>query len=490
MSASKDKINRRQQKQAGTDKQSLAAAKEKKARRKTRIQYAVVAVVLVLALAFIFIYNSTLPSRHLTAVTIDGQEYTVAQLNYYYSSNYMSFYNNYYYYVAMGGFFNTEESLANQEYSEGYTWRDYFLDQAVDSMVEIQILNDAAQAEGFVLPEDYAAEYQETCDSIETSWADYGYSSLKQYLNMNYGKGVTMDLLKQELYRSYVASAYAQHVYDSYDYSTGELDAYYAEHAGELDRITYAYYAVTEEGMDAQTIADAVDGTDEETFTAYMAENFEDAEPVTMTYAGNSLPSAYSDWLLDSARRSGDVTVAEGDGATYVVMFLERDANDYNLVSFRHILIEAEDTDGDGEYAQEELDAAASQAEDIYAQWQSGQATEDSFAELANTYSTDTGSNTTGGLYEDVYQGAMVEPIDQWLFDAARQSGDTAVLSYEGSSYTGTHVVYFVGQDDLTYAQYQADSAMRDAAYSAWLEEAESACETATSHLKLCGQNH
>jgi parvulin-like peptidyl-prolyl isomerase len=490
MSASKDKIVRKQQIEAGLDKHTKAAAEAAKARRKSNIQYTVVAIVLVVVFAFIFLYNSAIPSKHLTAVSINGEDYTVAQLNYYYSSSYMSFYNNYYYYVLSGYFFDTSESLSNQAYSDDMSWRDYFLDSAVNSMTEIQLLNEQAEAAGFTLSEEDEAAYAESVESIESSWEDYGYSSLKQYLNINYGKGVTMDLVKQELYRTYVASAYSQYVYDNYEYTTQELDAYYAEHADEYDMISYAYYTVTDETMDAQAIADAVDGTSEEEFTAYMEENFEDAAPVSLTYAGSSLPSAYSDWLLDS-RQVGDATAIDSDsGTTYVVMFLGRETNDYNPVDFRHILIQAEDTDGDGEYSDEEIAAAQTQAQDIYDQWLAGEATEDSFAQLAEEYSTDTGSNENGGLYEEVYKDAMVQPINDWLFADGRQAGDTEVVSYDGSNYTGTHVLFFVGADDLTYAQYQADTALRSDDYNTWLETAEADYEAVTSHLKLCGQNH
>jgi hypothetical protein len=210
---------------------------------------------------------------------------------------------------------------------------------------------------------------------------------------------------------------------------------------------------------------------------------------VTLTYAGSSLPSAYSDWLLEE-HEVGDAAALSNDTTTYVVMFLGRDTNDYKLVDFRHILIQAEDTDGDGEYSDEEIAAAQSQAQDIYDQWLAGEATEDSFAELANEYSTDTGSNENGGLYEDVYKDAMVEPINDWLFADGRQAGDTELVSYDGSSYTGTHVLFFVGTDDLTYAQYEADSAMRSNDYNAWLEAAQADYSATTSHLKLAGQNH
>jgi hypothetical protein len=298
-----------------------------------------------------------------------------------------------------------------------------------------------------------------------------------------------MDLVRQELYRTYVASAYSEYIYDSYEYTTAELDSYYAENADDYDMITYAYYTVTDDTVDADALVAAVDGTDEETFTAYMEENYEDATPVTLTYAGSSLPSAYSDWLLE-AHEPGDTAALTNDTATYVVMFLGRDTNDYNPVSFRHILIQAEDTDEDGEYSDEEIAAAQTQAQDIYDQWLAGEATEESFAALANEYSTDTGSNENGGLYEDVYKDAMVDPINDWLFAEGRQAGDTEVVSYDGSSYTGTHVLFFVGADDLTYAQVQADSALRSADYNTWLETTEAGYEATTSHLKLVGQNH
>ena len=116
--------------------------------------------------------------------------------------------------------------------------------------------------------------------------------------------------------------------------------------------------------------------------------------------------------------------------------------------------------------------------------------TEDRFATLANTYSDDTGSNTTGGLYENATKGQMVDPIDEWLFDEARQPGDTEILSYDGSNYTGTHIVYFVGPDEATYAQALAETALRTDTYNTWLQEQVDAVTVTTSHLSMAGKNH
>ena len=490
MSASKDRIIRKQQIAEGTDKRTRAAAEEAKKRRKTNIQYTIVGAILVVVFAFIFIYNSALPSRHSTAVTIDGEKYTVAQLNYYYSNNYMSFYNNYYDYISYGMFFDAQQSLKDQMYSEDMTWREYFLESAVDSLTEIHILNKAAEEAGFVLPAEDQAEYEEAIANIESSWAGLGYSSLEQYINLNYGKGVDMDLIRQELYRTYVASAYSRHMYDSYEYSPAELDAYYAEHADELDVISYAYVTDYDGIMDTDAVVAAVNGTDEDAFTAYMEENYTDMAPTTLTYGGSSLPEAYAAWLLDAARVPGDAAAFTEDDSATVVMFVSRDANDYHTVSFRHILKTAVDEDGDGAFSDAEIAAAADEAQAVYDEWQAGAATEDTFAEMANLRSDDGGSNTNGGLYETVTRGEMVEPIDTWLFDEARQPGDTDVISYAGDNYTGTHVVYFAGTDELTYAQAIAENTMRNDAFSAWMDGQREALTVTTSHQRMCGQNH
>ena len=492
MSASKDKLLRKKQIEAGTDKRTLAMEKEAKQRRKSTITYIVVAVLLVVFFAFIFIYNSAWPSRHMTAVEINGEKYTVAQLNYYYSNEYVNFYNNYYSYISYGMFFDPQQSLADQEYAEGTSWRQYFLDTAVQSMTQVQMLNEKAEDAGFTLSQEQQDSYDAQIADLQTAWQDLGYQNLDQYLNMNYGKGVDLELVKTELYRSMVASAYSESVYDSYEYSEADLGAYYLAHANDMDIIDYVYYSIGDGDLDGQAMADAVDGTDEETFAAYLAEHGdEDAEPLDQSVPGSSVSTSdYGEFLLDHARKSGDATYVETDSAKYVVMFLGRDDNEYKTPGFRHILIEAEDADGDGEFSQEEIDAAADEAQEVYDEWKAGDATEDSFAELANERSDDAGSNTNGGLYENVTKGAMVEPIDQWLFDESRKAGDTTVVSYDGDNYTGTHVLYFTGLSDQTYAQQQADQAMRSEDYNAWQEEALADYQAVTSHMGMAGKHH
>jgi len=87
-------------------------------------------------------------------------------------------------------------------------------------------------------------------------------------------------------------------------------------------------------------------------------------------------------------------------------------------------------------------------ADSIYAQWKAGKRTEASFAALAKTDSTDTGSNTKGGLYEKVTTGQMVAPFENWSFDPARKPGDTGIVK---STY-GYHIMYFVKANPTDFA--------------------------------------
>ena len=110
---------------------------------------------------------------------------------------------------------------------------------------------------------------------------------------------------------------------------------------------------------------------------------------------------------------------------------------------------------------------AEQKAQDILDEWKAGAATEDSFAELANEYSQDPGSNTTGGLYEQVYQGQMVTEFNDWCFDPARQSGDTGIIY---SDLTGYHVMYFVGFD-RPYWEVQVTARLMDEDVDAFYAE-------------------
>lgn len=102
--------------------------------------------------------------------------------------------------------------------------------------------------------------------------------------------------------------------------------------------------------------------------------------------------------------------------------------------SVRHILFQPADTKDDAAWT-----AAEKKANEIYQQWLDGEATEESFGELAKEHSSD-GSAIYGGLYEDIPEGYMVEEFNDWCFAEGRKVGDHGIVKTE----FGYHIMYFV----------------------------------------------
>ena len=129
----------------------------------------------------------------------------------------------------------------------------------------------------------------------------------------------------------------------------------------------------------------------------------------------------------------------------YEMYYVTKDPNP--VIDVRHILLIPADS------TEEAKAACLQQAQALLEQWKNGEATEESFAQLANEHSQDPGSNTVGGLYEFVYQGDMVDTFDAWCFDESRKSGDTGIVE---TTY-GYHIMYFVyGADEWFRAAQQA----------------------------------
>ncbi len=126
---------------------------------------------------------------------------------------------------------------------------------------------------------------------------------------------------------------------------------------------------------------------------------------------------------------------------------------DKPVVNVRHILIQPEDTESEESWTE-----AEAEAQRIYDEWRNGDATEDSFAALANEHSVDPGSNTNGGLYEGVYPGQMVETFNDWCFDDGRKTGDSGIVKTD----YGYHIMYYVSEGDTVYWRTLAEDLYRN----------------------------
>lgn len=193
-------------------------------------------------------------------------------------------------------------------------------------------------------------------------------------------------------------------------------------------------------------------------------EGFESADAMVRSRVGYSCGVedylAYMEFTARADLYCSDFLTAYEPTKEEVKAFFEINADYYGyyygitadtgkMAAVRHVLLvpEGATTDSSTGYVvatDEQWAAGLTAAQAMLDSWVASGAKEDDFATLANTYSTDGGSNTNGGLYEGVFEGQMVENFDAWVFDESRKSGDYGVVRTE----FGYHLMYYVAQDE------------------------------------------
>ena len=522
MSASRQKKLRKEQASAAPQTKRPAVSEEEKAAKRLKlwsIVFYIVIGLMVVGILVAAVFNSGLPQRMLTAVTVGNHKLSVAEMNYYFLDTVNS--NSY-----LGYMVDNNTPLDEQEYGDGQTWADYLLETAVTSARDNYAIYDEAIANGYTLTEEDQAQIDQQIQTMETYASLYGYNSVSAFLRANYGAGCNESNYRAYLEVQAIATGYNNQIVEGLTYTQEEIDAEAAENPTDYTSYDYRYYLVSTSNYYE---TDADEHTEEETAAAKEAaqaaaqqllddsqgdgEKFweaahalmhvndgeettgetepeettgetqpeetgdtteeEDTHEDTTLYENtlkSSMPSILSDWLTDSARQAGDTTVIEAsnDAGYYAVMFLgSNDNTEVPTVNVRHILISTSDS--------VTAEDARSQIEEIQAEYEEDP-TEEHFAELAETYSSDTGTNTNGGLYENVAPGQMVEEFNDWIFADNRQAGDVGIVETD----YGCHLMYFVGDGEYSYRDTLVVNALMQAEYDEWYTTLTEAMTTAT----------
>lgn len=467
MSASREKKTRQERGADYVDPKLKKEQEEKQAARRTTAIFTVCALAFAAFIVFSALNNSGIFKRGAAAASAGGKTYTASDVAYYYYNARSSILNN--------NSSLTNTSLRDQAYtaSDDYeTWYDYAVDQSFRSMTSIEATVAAANAAGYSDPA-VDESVNSTLDSLKSSASKSGYS-LDGYIKAIFGGLVTRSQFTRMLRNAVLADSYISSKAQPSAYTEAELQA-------ELDADPNAYASVSYEAVVfpasdfATEAAEATDTTpaveaDDGTAGAKAAANAlyaryragESLEALATELGGTYMntSTAYStgsdmnDWLFDDARKDGNAAVLDYTYYGYnlgsvVTVFHDKALADYHTVNVRHILVEDEAT-----------------AKDLLAQYEAGERTEDAFAALATANSTDTGSASNGGLYENVNKGQMVEPFEAWCFDDSRQAGDTGIVKTD----YGYHVMYFVGRSEYAYWQQLAASKL-SSAWEATLSE-------------------
>lgn len=500
MSGAKKKLERRAlQDQMGMTEKQKQELKTKQAKRRNTILAAVGGAIAVVLVIVLLVWNSGIIPRHTTALTVKDHDFSVVDMDYYYYQALYNYSSNEQYMAqlyAQNGLeyqstFDASVDMKTQyvDADKTQTYYDYFKEQAKENVTQICALYDAAKAAGHTLSEDAQKSLDSALSDLDSQVQQNRFGSRSAYLRALYGRNITEGIYMKNLEMNVLASDYYNATIGAMgDYSDAELQAYYDANADKMDSYDYdyAYFSGTVSSTDAD--GNAVDGTDEEkaaamadaqkkaedllaavkaakaqtpaegqaaaTFLSVAEQQGASATPRTGVMGVNVTSSVYADWLMDAARKDGDVEKFQlEDAGWYVVEFHARYLDNDPTVDARHILLSTameddpatEDVD-ESQLAptEERIAQVKTQAEDLLAQFNAGAKTAEAFGELAEEHSADGRDSdgklsAAGGLYSGIAKGDMVKPFEDWCFDPSRQVGDTGLVQTD----FGWHVMYF-----------------------------------------------
>ena len=511
-----------------TEKQKKAQSEAKKLRAMS-VTFIAIMLVAVLITATVLsvraVNNSGIIDRNTIAAVVGDKELNSIQMNYYLVDEARNTYSQWQkaygdsvalYASLMGMDINTPIDQQMYDAEKAQTWADFFLDSAMEKAKSDYALYNKAVAEGFKLPE----EDQKQLDAIPSTLTLYslysGYKNADKYLSAIYGYGADEESYIEYSKIALTASAYYNQYRDSLKYDAAKIDEYEKDKFDNYSSFDYASYYVSsssylkgtkaEDGTTTYSDADRAAALAEADKIAKELATNTDVESLDKAVAAleinkdnkNAATTKNKDvmytnvptdtlkaWLADEARVEGEIGIVvnesvstDADGKEtkttngyYVVIFQGRDDNQRLLANVRHILVNFKggttNSDGTKTYTEAEKATAKATAEDLLKQWNEGAKTNDSFVELVKAHSDDS-SASTGGLFENINKdSSYVDSFKEWALDPERKANDAGIVE---STY-GYHVMYYVGDGELTYRDYMITEDMRAEDMEKWHEE-------------------
>ncbi|MBQ6267186.1 MAG: peptidylprolyl isomerase [Clostridia bacterium] len=456
-----------------------------------RVVAIVVVAAIVCGIGWVLIDNFGVIDKCTTAVTVGKEKVSTSDFNYYYTmqyqqTNYMSQYYSENYGFSMG--YDTSKAPDDQKTTDAdgneITWSEKFRTSAIEQTQYLLANYNEAIKAGYELTEDEKAEINETIENYRSN-AETNHYSLSAYLRATFGGGFNEKSFRKQLEMETITQRFveAKKAELLEGVTDEEIKAEYDANRKNYDYVDVTYFAVpyttlnAKDGESEEDLANRQKATNETTkkkiqeiydgltdlaslkaaAKAYKEEGVDN--PTEAEYTTESKHAQFStlssaitedgaNWAYDTARKAGDKAIFSNDSGSYIV-FIDKPIYSMNSVSVRHCLVNfnAEDSEN---VTDEEKKAAYDKADKLLQEWLKGDKSEDSFATMATENSEDTGSQETGGLYENIrISDNYVDSFKDWSFNPERKVGDTGIIE---STY-GYHIMYFVSNntDDVDW---------------------------------------
>lgn len=427
--------------------------------------------------------------------TVDGQKISIGMYDYYYASI-VSYYEQY----ASYGYYSLDTT---KDYSKQYTtdddgnkisWQKFFETEALKEVEQITTYYSKALKEGVTLTSAQKKTIDKQISTLKDS-ASQNDVSLDQYIKANFGTYCSEDTIRIMLEQYYLSANYKGKFKSETKVTDNDVDKYYNDHKNDYKKIEFYYIASPYDATDDNSKNESIKTAEKimakmkdkksvialvpEVYSSYIDSQVKSSmekdstltekkareeaiksyeSNVVTTVSGSDSPfdDKMNTWLFSDDTKVGSKKyyIDESAGYIYIVLKTSKASVEENeTYTVRHILVAPESgsnssssTSEKTEYTDEQWAAAKKKADSILAKFNKTDKSEYEFAKLAEQYSTDSASTSSGsndsfgGLYESVTLGQMVPDFEKWSIDDSRKYGDTGIVK---SDY-GYHIMFFI----------------------------------------------
>lgn len=431
---------------------------------------------------------------------IGDEEVTVGMYNFYYTQ----IVNQYTTYASSFGLDTTKDyskQTVTDDDGKQTTWDKVFVDQTVSQLQRtLSLYQDAVKA-NMTLTSDQKDEIKSELKNYSDS-AEKSNLSVDDYISQTCGDYCGYETLKAVYEQSYLAENYYYKTYVNTTATDDEIDAYFKKSGKNncyntgFSYVTVSYTTddtsnystgevrtkdeaqklakecqhkiASEKNLKAKTnrvhslVKEVMKAEAESYFTSGYFDSIADATDYlvnasdrTAARSDTTLIDDAKNWLFSENTKVGDskVFVDTENSFAYVLLKTSNEKlMEDEVFSVRHILIQAQSSDSSkGKISDDDIKTAKQTADKVLKMYNSGDKSEVSFALLAEDYSSDTSTTSSGknglfgGIYEGFKAGSSTGPFDKWVTDKSRKAGDVGEV-YVNDYYTGYHLIYYKGK--------------------------------------------
>ena len=427
--------------------------------------------------------------------TVDGQKISIGMYDYYYASI-VSYYEQY----ASYGYYSLDTT---KDYSKQYTtdddgnkisWQKFFETEALKEVEQITTYYSKALEEGVTLTSAQKKTIEKQISTLKDS-ASQNDVSLDQYIKANFGTYCSEDTIRIMLEQYYLSANYKGKFKSETKVTDNDVDKYYNDHKNDYKKIEFYYIASPYDATDDNSKNESIKTAEKimakmkdkksvialvpEVYSSYIDSQVKSSmekdstltekkareeaiksyeSNVVTTVSGSDSPfdDKMNTWLFSDDTKVGSKKYYIDEDAKYIYIVLKTSkasVEEDETYTVRHILVAPESGSNSSssnsektEYTDEQWAAAKKKADSILAKFNKTDKSEYEFAKLAEQYSTDSASTSSGsndsfgGLYESVTLGQMVPDFEKWSIDDSRKYGDTGIVK---SDY-GYHIMFFI----------------------------------------------